>query len=358
MPSIFLSHSTIDKTFTRWLAHRLDRAGAKVWIDEAEIKVGESLVQKLGSAITSSEYVAAVISKSSVTSSWVQHELQVAMTREIQGKKSIVLPLLIDDVEMPAYLIDKKYADFRRADNFEVAFAELLFALGLVGPPKLRELGTRIGLSMTTRSEAKPFGLSIPRFAIRHYQREKRPGEVIRGDEASEGLQDLSAGWRRIPKDLFTALKMQPWGESGIVFAQRNRVMIFWHERGFTQKDAVDLVVSLSSDGVLANTLKHQDPAPPDAIFISRDCHPWLVRRVLYSLPYHPKFIFPFSYPSLECGGPSDYALSVGLRAALHEGAEDERFKARPLSESVLATLSSPGSTDEDIAEQLKLVSS
>lgn len=46
MSSIFLSHNSKDKEFVRRLANRLESYGVKVWVDEAEIKVGESLIKK------------------------------------------------------------------------------------------------------------------------------------------------------------------------------------------------------------------------------------------------------------------------------------------------------------------------
>lgn len=44
--SIFLSHTYTDKTFVRKLAADLEAHGIRYWLDEAEIKVGESLIEK------------------------------------------------------------------------------------------------------------------------------------------------------------------------------------------------------------------------------------------------------------------------------------------------------------------------
>lgn len=42
MPTIFLSHTSIDKPFVEKLARDLQRLGISVWYDKYEIKVGES----------------------------------------------------------------------------------------------------------------------------------------------------------------------------------------------------------------------------------------------------------------------------------------------------------------------------
>ena len=47
MSSIFLSHNSVDKPFVRKLANDLRRRGHYAWVDEAEIKVGDSLIDKI-----------------------------------------------------------------------------------------------------------------------------------------------------------------------------------------------------------------------------------------------------------------------------------------------------------------------
>lgn len=130
MTRIFLSHSSKDKFFARELADRLNKVGVRVWIDEAELKVGDSLIQKISYAIDRTDYLAAILSKNSVSSNWVKKELDLAMTKEINGKKVIVLPILIDDCDMPPYLKDKLYADFTRPEKFDESFDKILKAIG------------------------------------------------------------------------------------------------------------------------------------------------------------------------------------------------------------------------------------
>jgi hypothetical protein len=47
MSSIFLSHNHADKPFVRRLAQDLQAAGARVWLDEAEMLIGDSLIKKI-----------------------------------------------------------------------------------------------------------------------------------------------------------------------------------------------------------------------------------------------------------------------------------------------------------------------
>lgn len=138
MPTVFLSHSSRDKAFTRKLAERLIQAGVNVWLDEAELNIGDSLLMRISAAIENTDFVAVVLSHSSVQSSWVQSELQMAMTRELADAKVRVLPIVIEPCEIPMFLRDKLYADFSKPDDFDAPFARLLRALGV--DRKLSEL--------------------------------------------------------------------------------------------------------------------------------------------------------------------------------------------------------------------------
>lgn len=128
--SIFMSHSSKDKFFVRTLAEHLINYGINVWLDEAEINIGDSLTEKIGKAIESTDFVGVVLSHNSINSEWVQRELQIALQKEIKGKKFVVLPILIETVEIPPFLKDKLYADFTSPDKFEHELPKLLRALG------------------------------------------------------------------------------------------------------------------------------------------------------------------------------------------------------------------------------------
>ncbi len=57
MSSIFISHSWSDKSSARKLAADLRKVGVYVWLDEAEIKLGDSLIQKIRAGIDTVDYV-------------------------------------------------------------------------------------------------------------------------------------------------------------------------------------------------------------------------------------------------------------------------------------------------------------
>jgi hypothetical protein len=88
-------------------------------------------MEKIGNAIDRTDFVAVILSTNSVSSEWVQRELQIAIQKELRDRDVIILPILLEPVEIPAFLRDKLYADFSTPDKFEEQFPKLLAALGI-----------------------------------------------------------------------------------------------------------------------------------------------------------------------------------------------------------------------------------
>ena len=130
--SIFLSHTHADKPFVRKLAADLEAHGIQYWLDEAEIQVGQSLIEKIREGLDSVDFVAAILSPNSITSPWVQRELDVAMNQEILGGQIKVLPILYRSCELPGFLLGKFYADFTEEESYASALKRLVEGMGLV----------------------------------------------------------------------------------------------------------------------------------------------------------------------------------------------------------------------------------
>lgn len=107
--SCFISYNHADKYLARALRDGLTLRGYRVWIDEGELRVGDSLVEAISDAIDRVDFLVALVSVHSVASSWCQKELSLAMTGEIGRRGINVLPCRIGDVTMPPALADKLY---------------------------------------------------------------------------------------------------------------------------------------------------------------------------------------------------------------------------------------------------------
>jgi hypothetical protein len=61
-PRLFLSYSRDDRAFVRRLGGDLQTCGARLWIDESEILVGDSLLGKVGDAIDEMDFLVVILS--------------------------------------------------------------------------------------------------------------------------------------------------------------------------------------------------------------------------------------------------------------------------------------------------------
>ena len=123
--SVFVSYSHADKGLARGVAERLDEAGYRVWIDEGELRAGDSVVDLIASAIDRVDFLVALISESSVSSDWCQKELALAMTGEIANQGITVIPLRIGNITMPPTLKDKLYLRLD-AERLDTSVADLI----------------------------------------------------------------------------------------------------------------------------------------------------------------------------------------------------------------------------------------
>jgi hypothetical protein len=131
---VFISYSRRDSAFVDRLYARLIACGTAPWIDRVELRAGDSLLQRLASAVSKSTYVLAVLSPASVSSRWVQKELEIASHLELEEGTVKVVPVLRRSCEFPIALRPKLYLDFTRpsAKHFESSFQKLLLALDAV----------------------------------------------------------------------------------------------------------------------------------------------------------------------------------------------------------------------------------
>jgi hypothetical protein len=131
-PTVFISYSSADKSFVRSLVQRLTDAGVHVWLDESSLQIGDVIVSKLADIIARIDFVLAVVSANSCASGWFRKEVDLGITREIVEGHPIVLPIRIDDSDVPETLRDKVYGDFREATSFENELSKLIRRMRVV----------------------------------------------------------------------------------------------------------------------------------------------------------------------------------------------------------------------------------
>ncbi|MBN1461164.1 MAG: DUF1883 domain-containing protein [Armatimonadetes bacterium] len=93
---VFISHASEDKdAVVRPLAHALRDGGLKVWYDEFELRIGDSLRRKIDAGLTRSRFGVVVLSRSFFGKGWPNYELDGLVTRATTGEQ-ILLPIWHD----------------------------------------------------------------------------------------------------------------------------------------------------------------------------------------------------------------------------------------------------------------------
>ncbi len=90
---VFISHASEDKsTVARPLAEALKRAGVRVWLDEHELKIGDSLSEKIDNELCESQFGVVILSPAFLEKHWPRKELSGLRAREEDGQK-VILPV-------------------------------------------------------------------------------------------------------------------------------------------------------------------------------------------------------------------------------------------------------------------------
>ena len=90
---VFISHASEDKDdIVRPLAQALVAKGVKVWYDEFEMKIGDSLRRKIDKGLANSRFGIVVISKDFIKKGWTNYELDGIITKAVSGEQ-IILPI-------------------------------------------------------------------------------------------------------------------------------------------------------------------------------------------------------------------------------------------------------------------------
>jgi len=90
---VFVSHAHEDKIeIVDPLVSELKKKGLKVWYDTTELRIGDSLREKIDYGLSKSRYGIVILSKSFFKKEWPSKELNGLLSKEVDGKK-VILPI-------------------------------------------------------------------------------------------------------------------------------------------------------------------------------------------------------------------------------------------------------------------------
>lgn len=121
---VFLSHSSADKSIVISIALDLQEKGINTWLDAFDILPGESIMTKINDGIEECNLALLFLSKNSVKSNWVTKEWETMLWDEINSGKVKIIPIKLEECEIPKILQSKKYIDF--SENYSKGLFQII----------------------------------------------------------------------------------------------------------------------------------------------------------------------------------------------------------------------------------------
>jgi hypothetical protein len=137
--SCFISYSGRDQDFAERLYADLQSKGVRCWFAPEDLKIGDKLRPRIDESIRIHDKLLLVLSGSSITSQWVEQEVETALERERSEGRTVLFPIRLDTAIMeikdgwPALIRNTRHiGDFRHwkdHDAYQQAFDRLLHDL-------------------------------------------------------------------------------------------------------------------------------------------------------------------------------------------------------------------------------------
>jgi hypothetical protein len=132
----FISHSSKDEEFAKRLHADLQIAGVRCWFAPEDMKIGDRIRPRIDESIRLYDKLLIVLSEHSVVSQWVEHEVETALGKELEGKPNVLFPIRLDEAVMQSRTgwashirLTRHIGDFIRwkdHDEYKKAFDRLL----------------------------------------------------------------------------------------------------------------------------------------------------------------------------------------------------------------------------------------
>ncbi|MCJ8352352.1 toll/interleukin-1 receptor domain-containing protein [Moritella sp.] len=138
-PKVFVSHASEDKErFVTGFATKLRENGVDAWLDKWEMLPGDSLVDKIfEEGLKEAQAVIIVLSSYSVKKPWVREELNASIVSKL-SKGTKIIPIVLDDCEVPESLTSTLWEHISDLNNYESNFKRIISSIfGATDKPAL-----------------------------------------------------------------------------------------------------------------------------------------------------------------------------------------------------------------------------
>ncbi len=128
---VFISYSHHDETWVRgMLLPRLEDAGLKVFSEDENIHLGESIVQGIKRGIRTSRKIVVVLTPEYLANEWKSFEMRMGACLSPDNRNSRILPILLAECTFPVSLRGKHPVNFANSKDDELEWLRLIEAIG------------------------------------------------------------------------------------------------------------------------------------------------------------------------------------------------------------------------------------
>jgi hypothetical protein len=134
--SCFISYSSKDEAFAKRLYADLQSNNVRCWFAPEDLKWGAKIRLGIDEAIRLHDKLLLILSKHSVASGWVEHEVKTALAKERRENRVVLFPVRIDKAVLESPLSwatdirhERNIGDFsswKNHDDYQKSFSRLL----------------------------------------------------------------------------------------------------------------------------------------------------------------------------------------------------------------------------------------
>lgn len=106
-PRVFICHSSFDKVFAELVAADLKGHSLIPWLDKEQVFAGDDVLERIGEGLRAMDFLIFIVSQDALKSPWIERELKFAVRQEIEQRRVLILPFIIDSTpstQLPWYL--------------------------------------------------------------------------------------------------------------------------------------------------------------------------------------------------------------------------------------------------------------
>ena len=134
---VFISYSSKDKDWVRGeLLKRIEQAGLKAFIDFRDFRAGAPSIKECERGVLECRKTLLVLTPNYIESGWAEMENIMVQTLDPANRRLRLIPLLKADCQKPLRIAALTYVDFTDGADLDLAWRQLLTALGKPPEPE------------------------------------------------------------------------------------------------------------------------------------------------------------------------------------------------------------------------------